>query len=49
MPAGQPYFKDKRTISAAEDRVKMIKLAITDNPAYSISAWKLSVRAPHTR
>ena len=46
MPAGQPYFKDKRTISPAEDRVKMIKLAITDRPAYSISRLEIERPGP---
>jgi nicotinate-nucleotide adenylyltransferase len=44
MPAGQPYFKDSAAISPAEDRIKMLELAIADQPAYLIS--RLEVERP---
>ncbi len=44
MPAGQPYFKDCEAISPAEDRIKMIELAISSQSDYLIS--RLEVERP---
>ena len=37
IPAGQPWFKSSLTITPAEHRIEMVRLAITDNPEYKIS------------
>jgi len=37
IPAGQPWLKSSITITPAEHRVEMVRLAITDNPEYKIS------------
>ncbi len=44
MPAGRPYFKDRAAISPAEDRIKMLGLAIAGQPIYLIS--RLEVERP---
>jgi len=44
MPAGQPYFKDSAAISPAEDRIKMLELAISSQTDYLIS--RLEVERP---
>ena len=44
MPAGQPYFKNGTSISPAEDRVKMLELATSGQPAYIVS--RLEVERP---
>lgn len=41
MPAGDPYFKAERGISADEHRAEMAKLAIADNPHFEFSDMEL--------
>ena len=41
MTAGQPYLKKGSTISLAEHRVKMVRLAITDRPYYKVSTLEI--------
>jgi nicotinate-nucleotide adenylyltransferase len=44
MPAGHPYFKESAAVSPAEDRIKMLELAIAGRMAYLIS--RLEVERP---
>jgi nicotinate-nucleotide adenylyltransferase len=37
VPTGQPYQKDKRDVSQAEDRYLMTVIATASNPAFSVS------------
>ena len=37
VPTGQPYQKDKRKVSAAEDRYLMTVIATASNPRFSVS------------
>ncbi len=37
IPSGVSYLKDSRTIMPAEHRIRMVELAIRDNPAFSLS------------
>ena len=37
VPAGQPWLKTDRTISAVEHRVEMVRLAIADKPYFKLS------------
>ncbi len=37
IPSGVSYLKDSRTILSAEHRIRMVELAIQDNPAFSLS------------
>ena len=37
MPAGQPWLKTDRPISAVEHRVEMVRLAIADKPYFKLS------------
>jgi nicotinate-nucleotide adenylyltransferase len=46
MPAGRPYFKNLESISAAEDRLKMLKLAIAGQPGYQISLIEIEREGP---
>jgi nicotinate-nucleotide adenylyltransferase len=46
MPAGHPYFKDAAAISAAEDRLNMIKLALRNRPYCKISRLELERSGP---
>lgn len=46
MPAGQPYFKDLSSISPAEDRLRMLALAIAEKPYYSISRLEIDRPGP---
>ena len=41
IPAGDPYFKVDRGVSADEDREAMTKLAIADNPHFEFSDMEL--------
>lgn len=41
MPAGDPYFKAERGISADEDRAEMVKLAIAGNDHFEFSDLEL--------
>lgn len=42
MPAGDPYFKVERGVTADEDRAEMTKLAIADNPHFEFSDIELN-------
>ena len=42
MPAGDPYFKADRGVSADEDRAEMVKLAIQGNPHFEFSDLELA-------
>lgn len=37
MPAGDPAFKQDRTIASAADRIEMCRLAVADNPLFDVS------------
>ena len=39
VPCGRPYFKDERCdkVSDAEDRLEMCRLAVNDNPRFTVS------------
>lgn len=41
LPAGQPWMKSDRTISAAEHRTAMIRLAIQSRPDYKLSTMEI--------
>jgi nicotinate-nucleotide adenylyltransferase len=46
MPAGRPYFKNLASISAAKDRLNMLKLAIAGQPNYQISLIEIEREGP---
>jgi nicotinate-nucleotide adenylyltransferase len=46
IPAGRPPHKLHQTISPAEHRLKMVELAIADNPQFAVSNWELSSTGP---
>ncbi len=46
IPAGQPWRKAGRPITAAADRVAMVELAIAGNPAFSLSRVEIERRGP---
>jgi nicotinate-nucleotide adenylyltransferase len=46
MPAGRPYFKNLQNISAAQDRLNMLELAIAGHPDYQISLIELKREGP---
>jgi nicotinate-nucleotide adenylyltransferase len=46
IPAGHPYFKANTLISPAEDRVKMLKLALVDSPHFTISLLEVQRSGP---
>ncbi len=35
IPTGQSYMKDEKTVLPGEDRLKMVELAVADNPRFS--------------
>ena len=37
IPAGQPWFKSYRRITAARHRLAMVRLAVADNPLFDVS------------
>lgn len=41
MPAGEPPHKKNKNISSAQDRFKMLKLAIKENDKFSLSDWEI--------
>ena len=47
VPAGQPPHKQKRVLSAAEDRVGLVQAAIGDNRAFALSRVDLDRPGPH--
>jgi len=46
VPAGQPYFKNLLEISPAEDRVKMLRLAIQKVPYFKLSLVEVQRKGP---
>jgi nicotinate-nucleotide adenylyltransferase len=45
MPAGQPVHRGQPT-AAADDRVRMVELAIADNPAFAVSRLEVDADRP---
>ncbi len=41
VPAGQPWLKTDWAISAAEDRLRMLHLALDGKPGYKISEMEI--------
>jgi len=46
MPAGQPWLRVESPVSAAEHRVQMVRLAITDKPYFKLSAIEIKRTGP---
>jgi len=46
VPAGQPWLKMNRTISAAEHRVQMVRLAVADKPYFKLSTMEVERAGP---
>jgi nicotinate-nucleotide adenylyltransferase len=46
VPAGNPYFKDLNSISSAEDRFSMVKLALEGKEYFEISRIELDRSGP---
>ncbi len=46
VSAGQPWLKTNRTISAAEHRVQMVRLAIADKPYFKLSTLEIERAGP---
>jgi nicotinate-nucleotide adenylyltransferase len=46
LPAGRPYFKDLATISPAEDRINMLKLALAGKAYFRISLMEIMRPGP---
>ncbi len=46
VPAGQPWLKTNRIISAAEHRVEMVRLAIADRPYFKLSTMEIERHGP---
>ena len=46
LPAGHPYFKDESSISPAEDRINMLKLALAGKNYFSISLMEIMRPGP---
>jgi nicotinate-nucleotide adenylyltransferase len=46
MPAGHPYFKEARNITAAELRIDMLKQALADKPYFGISLIEVERPGP---
>ena len=46
VPAGQPWLKEDRDITPAEHRVRMVRLAIADNPYFSLSRLEVDREGP---
>ena len=42
MPAGEPPHKKDKEISPAQDRFKMLKLAVEENNDFALSDWELN-------
>ncbi|MFC2003257.1 nicotinate-nucleotide adenylyltransferase [Chloroflexota bacterium] len=41
IPAGQPWLKEDRTITAAKRRLEMVRLAIADRPYFKLSTIEI--------
>ncbi|MFC1906488.1 nicotinate-nucleotide adenylyltransferase [Chloroflexota bacterium] len=46
IPAGQPWLKADRVVSAAEHRAAMVRLAIADKPYFSLSSMEIERPGP---
>jgi len=46
MPAGKPWLRVESPVSAAEHRVQMVRLAITDKPYFKLSAIEIERTGP---
>jgi len=46
VPAGEPWRKEGRTISAAAHRLEMVRLAIADNAAFVLSDAEVTRQGP---
>lgn len=46
IPAGDPWMKSQREVTAAGQRVDMVKLAISSNPAFSLSLIEVERPGP---
>ncbi len=46
LPAGQPWMKDGKPLSPAEDRVQMLRLAIASNPHFQICLEEVNRPGP---
>ena len=41
MPAGMPYFKEKKEVTAAKERLLMTRLGIAGNPGFVCSDYEV--------
>ncbi len=46
VPAGQPYFKDLNSITPAQHRLEMLKLAVDPEPCYEVSMLEVERPGP---
>jgi len=46
VPAGQPWRKAERQITASEHRVAMVRLAVEDNPAFEVCTVEVQAPGP---
>lgn len=46
VPAGQPWRKANREVSAVEHRLAMLQLAVADNPAFRVSTIEVERAGP---
>lgn len=46
VPAGQPWRKAARQITASEHRVAMVRLAVEDNPAFEVCTVEVHASGP---
>ncbi len=46
VPAGRPYLKEDTSISAAEHRLQMVRLAITDKSYFKLSTMEIERAGP---
>ncbi len=46
VPAGEPWLKTNNSISSAEHRVQMVRLAIADEPAFKLSTIEIERAGP---
>lgn len=46
IPAGQPWFKSYRQITASHHRLAMVRLAVADNPNFAVSDIEITRSGP---
>jgi nicotinate-nucleotide adenylyltransferase len=46
IPAGEPWMKSDHPVTPAEHRVAMVRLAISSNPAFTVSTMEVDRRGP---